>query len=111
MAEALAQEAHALSREPLFCYLSNVFGVTSVKTYQQEAISNVLHGKDCSGNGKSLIYQALPYASSYKECGAVPTEVKQLVLVVSPLIALMEEQVKKLEKRGVPSICLSNDTV
>ncbi|HLA64111.1 MAG TPA: RecQ family ATP-dependent DNA helicase [Rhodothermales bacterium] len=66
---------------------------------QEEAISAVLAGRDTlavlpTGGGKSLLYQ-LPAVV----LGGV-------TLVVSPLVALMEDQVEGLSRRGIPALAL-----
>ena len=48
----------------------------------------------------SLCYQALPFIMDCKR-GLVGSQERSLVLVVSPLIALMVNQVTSLRKRGV----------
>jgi ATP-dependent DNA helicase RecQ len=70
------------------------FGLTAFRPGQREVISAVLAGEDClcvmpTGSGKSLCYQ-LP---------AVARE--GVTLVVSPLIALMQDQVDQLLARGL----------
>ncbi|MFV1964365.1 MAG: RecQ family ATP-dependent DNA helicase [Pirellulaceae bacterium] len=70
------------------------FGLTSFRPGQQDVISAVLAGRDClcimpTGGGKSLCYQ-LP--------GVVRPGV---ALVVSPLIALMKDQVDALLSQGI----------
>ncbi len=66
---------------------------------QREIIASVLAGRDVlavlpTGGGKSLCYQYVAIAQ------------QQLVLVVSPLIALMNDQVASLARIGVPAGCL-----
>ena len=72
------------------------FGLTQFRPGQKEIISSVLSGKDVmavlpTGGGKSLCYQ---YPA---------VDRKQLVVVVSPLIALMQDQVRGLRERGIPA--------
>ena len=53
-----------------------------------------------TGYGKSLCYQALPFLMDHK-LGLVGTSRSSAVLVVSPLVALMIDQVRCLKSRGV----------
>ncbi len=75
-------------------YLSR-FGLRSFRAGQEQVISTVLAGRDClcvmpTGGGKSLCYQ-------------LPALVLDgLTLVVSPLIALMKDQVDQLQALGLP---------
>lgn len=75
------------------------FQMPAFRLGQREIISSVLGGKDVlavlpTGGGKSLCYQYVAVAR------------KQLVLVISPLIALMNDQVAALTSKGVPAGCL-----
>ncbi len=68
---------------------------------QEEAIACVLDGRDSlvvlpTGGGKSLCYQA-PAAHR-----------RRLAVVVSPLIALMKDQVDGLRQAGVPAAALNS---
>ena len=71
------------------------FGLSSFREGQREVISAVLAGEDClcvmpTGGGKSLCYQ-------------LPAVILDgLTLVVSPLIALMKDQVDQLLALGLP---------
>jgi ATP-dependent DNA helicase RecQ len=81
--------------------LSSVFGLTTFRGAQEEIIRHVADGGNClvlmpTGGGKSLCYQ-LP--SLLREgCG----------IVVSPLIALMRDQVAGLVEAGVNAAVLNS---
>ena len=79
--------------------LKNKFNMSSFRLGQREIISSVLEGKDVlalmpTGGGKSLCFQLPAVMSS------------GLTIVVSPLIALMNDQVAALNKMGVPAGCI-----
>jgi ATP-dependent DNA helicase RecQ len=72
------------------------FGHSAFRTLQLETIEAVLAGRDCltvlpTGGGKSLTYQ-LP-----------ATLLSGTTVVISPLIALMKDQVDALERKGIPA--------
>ncbi len=74
--------------------LKSAFGHDDFRPGQRELIDALKNGRDllgvmATGSGKSLCYQ-FPAVESRKRC-----------LVVSPLISLMNDQVKKLELAGI----------
>ncbi len=85
--------------------LQQVFGYTSFRGLQAEVVAEAVAGRDAlvlmpTGAGKSLCYQ-------------VPAIVRQrqgkgVTLVVSPLIALMHDQVGALEEVGVQAAFLNS---
>jgi superfamily II DNA helicase RecQ len=84
--------------------LQSRFGYAGFRRQQLEVMLNVLHGRDsfclmATGEGKSLLYQ-LP-AVALREKG-----VKVTTLVISPLIALMEDQIEHLASIGVSALAL-----
>lgn len=77
------------------------FGLTSFRRGQEQVIQTVFAGEDClcimpTGGGKSLCYQ-------------FPSVVRDgTTLVISPLIALMKDQVDSLVKIGIKAACLNS---
>ncbi len=83
--------------------LSSRFGHDRFLPMQEEVVQNVLRGRNSivlmpTGGGKSLCYQ-LPALSF-----------SGLTLVVSPLIALMKDQVDALNRRGITAGCINSAT-
>ena len=81
------------------------------KGWAEKTILKVLEGHHCfislpTGYGKSLIFQVLRFAIEYyRRYEDIPqisfNECSSIVLVISPLLALMEEQCKALHEKGV----------
>ena len=76
------------------------WGFRALRPLQTQAIAAVLAGRDSlvvmpTGGGKSLCYQAP--AAAYPNAGGT-------TLVVSPLIALMKDQVDALNRIGIPAV-------
>ncbi|MBI2954650.1 MAG: DNA helicase RecQ [Chloroflexi bacterium] len=81
--------------------LRSTFGYTSFRPLQAEIVASILNGQDVfvlmpTGGGKSLCYQ-LPALL-----------LDRLTVVVSPLIALMKDQVDKLRAAGVAATYINS---
>ena len=72
----------------------------SLKEEQRPSIKAIYEGNDIfvwlpTGYGKNLCYQALPFVMDHKN-GVAETQKSSAVLVITPLIALMFDQVQSL---------------
>ena len=79
--------------------LKKFWGFDNFRSMQLEIIKSVLDGKDTlallpTGGGKSICFQ-IPALCQEGIC-----------IVVSPLIALMKDQVHNLNKRGIPAVAI-----
>ena len=82
--------------------VERTWGFTELRPLQREAIAAALEGRDAltvlpTGGGKSLCYQAPPLVSG------------RMTVVVSPLIALMQDQVAGLRLAGYPAAALHSN--
>lgn len=81
--------------------LRSVFGFDSLRTGQDAVVDAIMAGRDAlaimpTGGGKSLCYQ-------------LPALCREgLTIVISPLIALMKDQVDALQARGVPAAAVNS---
>ena len=64
-----------------------------------------------TGFGKSLIYQLMAPFADFMDSGSRPTETNSIVFVVSPLNALIRDQVTKLRESGLKACILKADRV
>ena len=84
-------------------------GYDKLKKEQEESISNFAKGRDVfvslpTGYGKSICYIILPWL--FDELRKV--DMKSIVLVVSPLIALMRDQVGSITAMGITATYISD---
>ena len=99
----LAEPASTYGRShaPVLELLERHFGYKSFRPLQQEVIEHVLAGNDAvvlmpTGGGKSLCFQVPALA------------LDGLTVVISPLIALMKDQVQALQGNGIPAAFLNS---
>lgn len=100
LSEIENQEPPALPAS-VYEILSSRFGFPSFLGEQERIIASILSGRDTlvvmpTGGGKSLCYQ-------------LPALVREgLTLVISPLLALMKDQVDALDRKGIASTMINS---
>ncbi len=79
--------------------LQQYWGHKAFRPLQEEIIAAVMEGKD--------VLALLPTGGGKSVCFQVPAIAKEgLCLVVSPLIALMKDQVEQLKRKGIPALAV-----
>ena len=96
-----SSSANISTQVPLLSLLKEHFGFTSFRPLQEEIIRDALAGRDVvallpTGGGKSLCFQLPALARP------------GLTVVVSPLIALMKDQVDALQANGIAATFLNS---
>jgi ATP-dependent DNA helicase RecQ len=93
--------ASALTTIDLHSLLKQFFGFTSFRPLQEEIICDVLAGRD--------VFAVLPTGGGKSLCFQLPALARPgLTVVVSPLIALMKDQVDALRGSGIPATYLNS---
>jgi len=81
--------------------LKNYWGYNSFRPKQLEVINSILKNEDClvlfpTAGGKSICFQ-------------IPAIIKKgICIVISPLVSLIQDQVKNLNDKGIKAIALTN---
>lgn len=88
-------------KQDIFFYLKKHWGYDSFRPLQQDIIEAVLNNKDTlallpTGGGKSICFQ-IPGLVIGGTC-----------LVISPLIALMNDQVQNLKSKGISAVAITS---
>ncbi len=79
--------------------LREYWGYDSFRPKQQEIVDAALEGRD--------VLAILPTGGGKSVCFQVPAMMREgMALVVTPLIALMKDQVQNLNERGIKALCV-----
>lgn len=106
LGEAVALRGHAatggaIAQADLLTPLKRYFGYTSFRSLQEQIIRDSLSGRD--------VFALLPTGGGKSLCFQLPALLRPgLTVVISPLIALMKDQVDALQDSGVPATYLNS---
>ena len=80
--------------------LKEYWGYDSFRSRQEDIISSALDGKD--------VLAILPTGGGKSVCFQVPAMIREgVAIVVTPLIALMKDQVQNLNDKGIKALCVN----
>ena len=104
MAEGAIDVEHAVEKAVM------EMGYDALRDKQREAILGFLQGRDVfvslpTGSGKSLCYGVLPKVFDTLR----KKRSKSIVIVISPLISLMKDQIHSLQTKGIKSTFVTKD--
>ena len=85
-----------------------LLGYSDLRPRQAQAVENFLQGKDVfislpTGSGKSLCFFLLPKVFDILRA-TTSVDRQSIVVIVSPLVALMKDQVLQITERGVSAV-------
>ena len=90
------------------CHATAELGFLELREQQKITVRHFLQGNDVfvclpTGSGKSLCYCLLPKVfDTLRSCVSAAT--KSIVVVISPLIALMKDQVRQMSQRNISAV-------
>ena len=95
------------------------FDIDKLRDGQKTALNSFIEGHDTfvvlpTGYGKSIVYQAAPFIDDFRkhrsQCQCTSdshVQQRSIAIVISPLVSLMSDQVKKMRERGIAAINLA----
>ena len=88
---------------------AKAMGYDTLKPEQKKAVSDFVNGRDVfvalpTGFGKSVCYGCLPVVYDI-----LRSKKNSIVIVVSPLVAIMKDQVSTFTSKGIQAACVISD--
>ena len=108
---SLNQFFHAIKYALHVTNYENIF----LKVKQYQILESVLLKRDtigilATGYGKSVIFNLIPFAADYL-CKNRKNEDGNIVLIITPLNAIIDDQISILQKHGIKAAMLRADTI
>ena len=106
--ESHRPSSYALFESVLQQALKDFLHMESLHKEQKECIENLFLGRDVfailpTGFGKSLIFQLFPRLTSQRNA------VNSTIIVVTPLVAIIKDQVEQLPSFGIRAVAIGVD--
>ena len=106
MAELCSSDRSVSLKTAISEVISDLQSITAIKPEQESALVDFLDGKDVlavlpTGFGKSLIYQLAPLVLK-----KINPSINPIFIVISPLVELMNDQIKEATKLGITAMRL-----
>ena len=106
MAELTSSNVKVDTKTAICEVIREIDSITAIKPEQESALVEFLDGKDVpavlpTGFGKSLIYQLAPLVTK-----KISPSTNPIFVIVSPLVELMNDQIKEASKLGITSMRL-----
>jgi superfamily II DNA helicase RecQ len=111
---SLNQFFHAIKYALRVTNYENIF----LKVKQYQVVESVLLKKDtigilATGYGKSVIFHLIPFAADYlyKNFNGRNIQNGNIILIITPLNAIIDDQISILKKHGIKATVLRADTI
>ena len=103
--------------EEAIAYATNALGIQyKLKSFQKDVINSYANGQDCfcvapTGAGKSLTFTMAPFVMDWLKGYRNQEYTNSVIVIIQPLVALMKEQARRLNKSGIQTVYMGSENV